>query len=106
MARVRDDPGSVGVPYWHDVGRIHLREKLGLPPQGEWLDTFGSRMAGIHLQDAAEEEAEMPIGAGEVDFQLLKEYVPADAFKVVEIGPSHGRAEILTSVRFLLDNGF
>jgi hypothetical protein len=34
-------------------------------------------MAGVHLQDAGDEEAEMPIGLGEVDFKLLKEYVPA-----------------------------
>ena len=106
MGWVMDDLDSVGLRYWHDVGRIHRLEKLGLPPQGEWLDRFGSRMTGIHLQDAAAEEAEMPIGAGEVDFRLLREYVPTGAEKVLEIGPSHGRAEILTSVRFLMDSGF
>jgi sugar phosphate isomerase/epimerase len=106
MGWVMDDLESVGLTYWHDVGRIHLREKLGLPPQGEWLERFGARMAGIHLQDAAEEETEMPIGLGEVDFKLLGEYVPADAERVLEIDPRHGRAEILTSVRFLVDNGF
>ncbi len=106
MGWVLDDLESVGVRYWHDVGRIHMREKLGLPPQGEWLDRFGARMAGIHLQDAADEEAEMPIGLGEVDFKLLREYVPQGAEKVIEIGPSHGRAEVLTSIRFLMESGF
>jgi sugar phosphate isomerase/epimerase len=103
---VLDDLESVKLKYWHDVGRIHLREHLGLQPQGEWLETFGARMAGIHLQDAVDEETEMPIGLGEVDFKLLAEYVPDGAEKVVEIDPRHGRAEILTSVRFLVDNGF
>ena len=92
--------------YWHDVGRIHLREKRGLRSQGEWLDSYASRMCGIHLQDATETDAEMALGTGEVDFQGIGEYVPAGAEKVVEIGPSHGRAEILASVQFLLDNGF
>ncbi len=106
MSWVMDDLKSKDVRYWHDVGRIHLRETLGLPPQGAWLDAFGSRMAGIHLQDASKDEAEMPIGLGEVDFKLLAEYVPKDAEKVLEIEPSHGRAEILTSVRFLVESGF
>ena len=106
MGWVLDDLASQGVAYWHDVGRIHLREKLGLPGQGAWLDAFGSKMAGVHLQDAGEEEAEMPIGLGEVDFRLLREYVPKDAERVLEISPRHGRAEILTSVQFLVDHGF
>jgi sugar phosphate isomerase/epimerase len=95
-----------GVTYWHDVGRVHLRERMGLPGQGAWLDAYGRRMAGVHLQDAGDEEAEMPIGLGEVDFKLLKEYVPADAERVLEISPRHGRAEILTSVQSLVDHGF
>ncbi len=95
-----------GLMYWHDVGRIHLREKMGLPTQGQWLDSYAPRMCGIHLQDASSVDAEMALGTGEVDFKGLGEYVPANAEKVVEIGPSHGRAEILASVQFLLDNGF
>ncbi|MEM7311126.1 MAG: TIM barrel protein [Planctomycetota bacterium] len=106
MGWVLDDLGSQGVTYWHDVGRIHMRERLGLPGQGEWLDSYGARMAGVHLQDAGDEEAEMPIGLGEVDFKLLREYVPGNAERVLEIGPRHGRAEILASVRFLVDAGF
>lgn len=106
MGWVVEDLGDRGLTYWHDVGRIHLREKLGLPKQGDWLETFSGRMAGIHLQDAGDDEAEMPIGLGEVDFKLLAEYVPKTAERVVEIGPSHGRAEILASVQFLVDHGF
>jgi sugar phosphate isomerase/epimerase len=104
MGWVLDDQEHVA--YWHDVGRIHLREKVGLPGQGAWLDAYGRRMAGVHLQDAGDEEAEMPIGLGEVDFRLLKEYMPQSAERVLEIGPRHGRAEILTSVQCLVDRGF
>ena len=103
MGWVLDDLPDV--KYWHDVGRIHLREKLGLPPQGAWLDSFGHRMCGIHLQDAGDDEAEMPIGSGEVDFRLIADYVPREAERVLEISPRHGRAEILASVQFLVDLG-
>ena len=103
---VLDDLSHRGLSYWHDVGHIHRRETLGLPRQGKWLEAYGARMAGIHLQDAANDETEMPVGLGEVDFKLLREYVPKGAERVLEIAPSHGRAEILTSVQFLVDHGF
>lgn len=99
-----DDLSRVG--YWHDTGRIHQRQKAGLPGQGAWLDAFAPRMAGVHLHDAAEDEAEIPPGRGEVDFRLVKEYLPSQAARVVEVNPRHGRAEILAAVQFLLDKGF
>ena len=48
----------------------------------------------------------MPPGRGEVDFQLIAEYVPQEAARVLEINPRHGRAEILASVQYLVDLGF
>jgi len=104
MGWVLDD--LPGLKYWHDVGSIHQRERIGLPPQGQWLDGYAARMLGVHLQDASDEEAELPIGTGEVDFKLIGEYLPKEAERVLEIGPRHGRAEILASVQYLLDHGF
>lgn len=106
MGWVLDDLHKHGLAYWHDVGRIHLRSKHGLPGQGQWLDTYASRMIGIHLQDAAGHEIEMPPGRGEVDFRLLAEYLPGDAARVLEVNPRHGRAELLASVQYLVDLGF
>lgn len=106
MGWVLDDLSSQGLGYWHDVGRVHLRARHGLPEHGEWLESFGARMIGIHLQDASEEEAEMPLGLGEVDFKLIAGYVPRDAERVLELNPRHGRAEILASIQFLVDHGF
>ena len=105
MGWVLDDLTKEGLGYWHDVGRIHLRERQGLPPQAEWLEAYGPRMAGIHLQDAAEDETAMPLGQGEVDFKLVKEYMPKDAERVVELHHRHGRAEILGSVQYLISLG-
>ncbi|MEO0652913.1 MAG: hypothetical protein AAFZ65_19720, partial [Planctomycetota bacterium] len=106
MGWVLDDLGGKRLGYWHDVGRIHLRERQGLPPQAQWLEAYGARMVGVHLQDAAEDETAMPVGLGGVDFKLVREYLPGDAERVVEIHQRHGRAEILNSVRFLVDHGF
>ena len=100
-----DDLAAQNVGYWHDTGRIHQRGLAGLPDQGDWLDSFASRMLGCHLQDAVGEEAELPPGQGEVDFRLVSEYVPREAAHVVEVNPRHGRAEVLASVQFLVDLG-
>ena len=104
MGWVLDDLPNL--KYWHDVGSLYQRERIGLTPQGQWLDIYASRMLGVHIQDASAEEAELPVGVGEVDFKLLSEYLPSSAERVLEIGSRHVRAEILASVQFLLDHGF
>lgn len=103
---VLDDLAGRGLGYWHDTGRIQLRERAGLQTQGRWLDSYASRVAGMHLQDEAEGTAEMPPGSGEVDFKLVAGYLPREAERVLEINPRHGRAEILAAVQFLADLGF
>jgi len=94
-----------GIGYWHDTGRVHQRQRAGLQGQGEWLDAFASRMIGVHLHDASDEEAELPPGHGAVDFKLVAEYLPAAAARVIEVNPRHGRPEVLEAVQFLLDLG-
>ena len=106
MGWVLEDLASTGLGYWHDTGRIHLRERAGLPPQGAWLDAYADRMLGVHLQDAAEVYCEMPPGSGEVDFQLVVGYLTKDVERVLEINPRHGRTEILAAVQYLADLGF
>jgi len=103
---VLDDLAGQRVGYWHDAGRVYQRELSGLPGQGAWLDAFAARMLGCHLQDATPEEAELPPGAGEVDFRLVLEYLPSSAARVVEVHPRHGRAEVLGAVQFLLGLGY
>jgi sugar phosphate isomerase/epimerase len=106
MGWVLDDLARYQLHYWHDVGRIHMREKQGLPSQERWLEAYGRRMLGIHLQDAAANETAMPVGLGEVDFRLVAEFTPKEALRVLELHQRHGRAEVLSSVQFLLDHGF
>ena len=91
--------------YWHDAGVIHQRERQGLPGQGDWLDRFAGRMGGMHLQDADGDKTGLPVGLGEIDFKLIAEYAPKEALRVIELGPQHGRAEILASVQALMNLG-
>jgi sugar phosphate isomerase/epimerase len=106
MGWVLEDLSRQGPGYWHDTGAVQLRQRVGLPGQGAWLEQYGDHLVGIHLQDSSEDESEMPPGLGEVDFKLVAEYVPSAAEKVIDIGPRHGRSEILAAVQFLSDRGF
>jgi hypothetical protein len=106
MGWVLDDLARQDLSYWHDSGTVHLRGTSGLPGQGVWLEEYGSRLLGIHLQDAAYGKAELPPGLGEVDFRQVADYISCEAEKVVEVNSSHGRSEILASVQFLIDRGF
>jgi sugar phosphate isomerase/epimerase len=103
---VLDDLARQSVAYWHDTGRVQVREREGLPTQGKWLEAYGDKMLGVHLQDSADGQAELPPGTGQVDFKLVASYVPTDAERVLEINSRHGRAEILGAVQFLVDQGF
>lgn len=102
---VLEDLANKGIAYWHDTGRSLLRERAGLGTHGQWLDSYAGRMVGVHLGDAADFQAEMPPGTGEVDFKLVAGYLPRTAERVLEVNPRHGRAEILASVQFLVDLG-
>jgi sugar phosphate isomerase/epimerase len=102
---VLEDLANKGISYWHDTGRSQLRERMGLTSHGQWLDSYAGRMVGVHLQDSAEGQVEMPPGTGEVDFKLVAGYLPRGAERVLEVNPRHGRAEILAAVQFLVDLG-
>jgi sugar phosphate isomerase/epimerase len=105
MGWVLDDLKDKGLGYWHDSGHVHQLGELGLPGQGDWLEAFAPRMLGVHLQDVAERECELPPGRGQVDFRLVAEYLPGGAARVVHVNPRHGRSEILDSVQFLASLG-
>ncbi len=105
MRWVLDDLDRDAVGYWHDTGHLHARQRAGLPGQGPWLDAFASKLKGVHLSDATRKEEGLPPGMGEVDFKLVAEYLPQSAARVVEADPTHGRPEILSSVKFLMGLG-
>ena len=105
MQWVLDDLDRDEVGYWHDTGHLHARQRAGLPGQGPWLDAFASKLKGVHLSDATKQEEGLPPGMGEVDFKLVAEYLPDASARVVEADPTHGRPEILASVKFLMGLG-
>lgn len=103
---VLEDLADPMVGYWHSTARIYARESKGLIGQGQWLDSYASRMFGVHLTDATSDEGGLPAGLGEIDFRLVAEYCAASTLRVVDVHPHHGRAEVLGAVNYLLGVGF
>ncbi len=81
-----------GLGLWHDTADAETRAAAGLPPAGAWLDGFGERLWGATLHDYARGRGLLPPGAGAVDWQLLAEYLPRGATRVLHLAPSYPEA--------------
>lgn len=82
-----EEGGVPGIGYWHDTGRAQTRAALGLDQPGDWLDRFAPLTVGSTLQDWAEGQDRRLPGEGEVDFQLVAEYLPRQAARVLAAAP-------------------
>lgn len=101
MLAVLEELTDSGVGYWHDLGAAHLREQLGFEAAAAWLDRLGSRIHGVTLQDAAAGQDRLLPGDGECDFQLVSEYLPREALRVISVAPSYPSEAVLDARAFL-----
>jgi sugar phosphate isomerase/epimerase len=95
--------GPIG--YWHDTGHAAVFETLGIVRHKELLSLYASHLVGIHLHDALGMDDHKPPGQGEVDFEMVKGYLPDWAIRIMEIKPAAGGHEILDGLAFLKGKG-
>jgi sugar phosphate isomerase/epimerase len=95
--------GPIG--YWHDTGHAAVFETLGILKHEELLKTYAPYMVGVHLHDALKLDDHKPPGQGEIDFEMVKQYLPQGAIKIIEIHPSARGHEILEGLEFLQEKG-
>jgi hypothetical protein len=84
---LRNDAGLEWLGYWHDCGTAQTRAAFGLDQPGDWLDAAGAAVVGVTLQDWAEGRDLLLPGEGQVDFQLLAEYLPQTSIRVLAAAP-------------------
>jgi sugar phosphate isomerase/epimerase len=76
--------------YWHDTGHAQLMEDLGFVRHRDYLETYGSRMIGLHLHNIINGQDHQAPTQGEIDFGAIAPYVTAGMIKIIE---AHERAE-------------
>ena len=91
--------GPIG--YWHDTGHAAVFETLGILQHEELLKLYAPYLVGVHLHDAIKLDDHKPPGQGEIDFEMVKGYLPEGAIKIMEIQPSARGHEILDGLEFL-----
>ena len=91
--------GPIG--YWHDTGHAAVFETLGILQHEELLKLYAPHLVGIHLHDALGLDDHNPPGQGEIDFEMVKGYLPEGAIQIMEIQPSARGHEILDGLDFL-----
>jgi len=98
-----EDVGNFGIGYWHDAGVMETRFMATGEAPGEWLDSFSNIMQGSTLHDFSGGSEHLPPGLGQVDWQLLREYLPREAIRVLAVAPSYP-GEILAECRSELES--
>jgi len=96
-------PGLLG--YIHDVGHAHAQDRLGFYPHEEWLQRYSNRMIGVHLHDVIGIADHYAPGLGEVDFDKLAAYLPADAFRTCELQVVNTTEQVKAGLKFLAEHG-
>lgn len=97
LEAIFEDLGDPRLCYWHEAAVAAAREHLLGVPQGDWLERFRGRLAGVSVGDYAEGVLHLPPGAGAVDYPLLGAYRRRSetAFPVVlELDPSVPPSEL------------
>jgi sugar phosphate isomerase/epimerase len=89
------------VGYWHDVGHAQVLQHQGFYSQEEWLRRFAGHMVGVHLHDVVGMTDHLAAGLGQVDWNLVASYLPADVLRTCEFQYTNSPQQIAAGVAWL-----
>ena len=91
-----EPPGAAG--YWHDTGHAHLKERLGVIDHRAHLEKHADRLVGFHLHDTTGDGRDhRPVGAGEVDFEMVSRFWKPHHLLVLELSPGVSAEDVARS---------
>jgi sugar phosphate isomerase/epimerase len=93
------------IGYWHDVGHAQVLQHLGFGTHEGWLRRFSGQMIGVHLHDVVGLKDHLAAGLGEVDWDMVARYVPADALHTCEFQSFNSPQEVAAGLKWLVDRG-
>lgn len=91
--------------YWHDVGHAEVQWRLGLVDKRLWLNTNGVRTIGTHLHDVTGLADHRAPGHGDVEWDYVRDGLPATAMRVFEINQSQPADAVRAAIPFLRERG-
>jgi sugar phosphate isomerase/epimerase len=96
--RIFDAIDSPHLGYWHDWGHSQIKHNLRLIDHKQWLEKWGPRALGSHLQDAAwpDQDHRLPF-QGEIDFDTLLPLLPREAPLIWELSPRARKKRVLAA---------
>jgi len=89
------------IGYWHDTGHAAVLEALGVLRHEELLQLYAPKMVGVHLHDAIGVDDHKAPGQGEINFEMVKRYLPDGAIKIMEVHPPVTKEEVIKGLNFL-----
>lgn len=96
-------PDQLGFIY--DVGHAQALDRLGFYAHSDWLKRYSSRMLGAHLHDVIGLTDHFAPGLGEIDFNWIAPFLPANSFRTFELLPGNTLAQVKLGVQLMLQAG-
>ncbi len=90
--------------FIYDVGHAQHLSRLGFYPHDEWLKRFGRRIIGTHLHDMVGLQDHYAPGLGDVDFDLIADYLPKNAFRTCEFMEFNSPEQVKAGLKYLFDH--
>jgi len=87
--------------FQYDSGHAQTLGALGIFEHEEWLKRFGKRIIGTHLHDVKGIMDHQQPGTGDVDFGMIAHYLPATAYRTLEVAPDLTLDEIRLGMEVL-----
>lgn len=95
------DCGEV-LGYWHDTGHAQVLQHLGFGTHEEWLRRFSKRIIGVHLHDVVGVTDHLAAGRGQIEWDTVVGYLPADALRTCEFQSTNSPQEVAAGLRWLV----
>lgn len=106
LRMILDSLDGSTICYWHDFGHAHTLATLDLVSLDSWLPAFQRSTLGLHLHDAIGLLDHRAAGAGDVDFAVVKPWIPAEALRVCEFDQSMSEEDVRNGYNYLKQLGY
>jgi sugar phosphate isomerase/epimerase len=87
--------------FQYDVGHAQVLSELGFGEHEEWLKRYGKRIIGVHLQDVIGIVDHQVPGSGDIDYHMVKKYIPETAHLTLEVNPNLSITELAKGLELL-----